>query len=266
MNAIAKRLPGHLAAVGALLALAAADAQAQTRMGSGLAAPGDFIGCNVECTVSQSSAPGVRSTAPASGRITRWNVRSASAPFRLVVIRGGAVVASGPVETRSGGPYSASIPIQAGDRIGLTISAGGGFGALYSAGATLDRWEPALGAAPRTPEYNTPEGYEVLLGATITTAGGGGRGTTITVLDDYFAPKAKTVARGTTVTWTWHPTDTSHRHNVTFVKVPRGARRGRSTTKRDGTYSRKFTRRGTYRYVCTIHRRSADMRGTVRVR
>jgi plastocyanin len=63
-----------------------------------------------------------------------------------------------------------------------------------------------------------------------------------------FHPHVLTVRRGDVVSWSWH--DGSTPHNVKST----GALRFRSSpTKTRGTYSVRFTRRGTYRYVCTIH-------------
>jgi len=57
-----------------------------------------------------------------------------------------------------------------------------------------------------------------------------------------------TVRRGGTVTWTWNDGRVSH--NVTSS----GTKRFKSsTTKATGTYRVRFTKAGTYRYICTIH-------------
>jgi plastocyanin len=80
----------------------------------------------------------------------------------------------------------------------------------------------------------------------------------VAVKDDKFVAKSITVSRGTTVKWVWRGRSP---HNVTVVKGPV---RFRSSTKSSGSYSRKLTRRGTYRLLCTIH--APDMRMTVRVR
>jgi plastocyanin len=83
-------------------------------------------------------------------------------------------------------------------------------------------------------------------------------GAAVTLKDISFTPARVTIARGQTVTWTWK--DGTTPHNVTS----RGARRFKSSTsKQSGTYAVRFTRSGTYRYVCTIH---FGMNGTVVVR
>ena len=71
-----------------------------------------------------------------------------------------------------------------------------------------------------------------------------------------FSPKHVTVKRGTTVRWSWKTGSVPH------DVVGKGFRSKKATTV---TFSKKFTKRGTYRYVCTVHR-SQGMTGTVKVR
>ncbi|QEC48394.1 amidase [Baekduia soli] len=66
----------------------------------------------------------------------------------------------------------------------------------------------------------------------------------VVLKDISFMPATLRISRGTTVRWTWMDGDTPH--NVTFA-----ARH--SATKKTGTYRVRFTRRGTFRYHCTIH-------------
>jgi plastocyanin len=75
----------------------------------------------------------------------------------------------------------------------------------------------------------------------------------VSVKDNVFSPKSLTVSRGTTVKWTWRGRAP---HNVTF-------RTRHSSTKRSGTYSVRFTRRGSSSYRCTIH---PGMTGRITVR
>ena len=71
-------------------------------------------------------------------------------------------------------------------------------------------------------------------------------------------PSTVRIARGDTVRWRF--LDDVAPHNVTS----RGSTRFRSSpTKQSGTYSVRFRKAGTYRYVCTIH---SNMRGKVVVR
>ena len=74
----------------------------------------------------------------------------------------------------------------------------------------------------------------------------------VSVKDNFFSPKSKSVKRGSTVKWTWAGRAP---HNVTF-------RSRHSSTKTKGTYSVKFSNKGTFAYRCTIH---PGMVGKIRV-
>ena len=80
---------------------------------------------------------------------------------------------------------------------------------------------------------------------------------TVTVGDSFFRAKDVTVGKGTTVRWVWRG---KLIHNVT---VKSGPSRFHSLAKAGGTYSKRPTRPGAYRIVCTIH---PGMTMTVRVR
>jgi plastocyanin len=80
----------------------------------------------------------------------------------------------------------------------------------------------------------------------------------VSVKDNVFGPKTLTVKRGTTVKFVWRG---KNLHNVI---VSRGPVRFRSTTKKKGSYSKRVTRRGTYRLICSVHQPSMKM--TLRVR
>jgi plastocyanin len=83
-------------------------------------------------------------------------------------------------------------------------------------------------------------------------------GARVTLKDISFRPARVTIRAGQSVTWTWK--DGTTPHNVTS----QGKRRFRSSaSKSSGTYTVRFARPGTYRYVCTIH---FGMNGTVVVR
>jgi plastocyanin len=79
--------------------------------------------------------------------------------------------------------------------------------------------------------------------------------------DDYFVRSGRaptvTVSKGTTVKWNWRG---SRQHNVV---VQKGPRKFQSALKSRGHFSRKLTRRGTYRIICSIH--APDMRMTLKV-
>ena len=79
----------------------------------------------------------------------------------------------------------------------------------------------------------------------------------VTVGDTFFKAKAITVSKGTTVKWVWRgklPHD---------VKVKSGPAKFKSTVKTSGSYSKRLTRSGTYRIICTIH---PNMKQTITVR
>jgi plastocyanin len=71
-------------------------------------------------------------------------------------------------------------------------------------------------------------------------------------------PSTVSVSRGTKVTWRFRSGGVPH--NVTVTSGPQKFRSGNRT---GGSFSHKFTKRGTYKIVCTIH---SGMRMTVKVR
>ena len=77
----------------------------------------------------------------------------------------------------------------------------------------------------------------------------------VRVGDFFFRSRSITIQRGDTVRWVWVG---QAPHNVTAT---RGPRRFSSSTKTDGAYAKRLRRRGTYRYICTVHPNS--MRGRV---
>ena len=76
----------------------------------------------------------------------------------------------------------------------------------------------------------------------------------VSVRNDVFTPRAVTVRKGATVTWTWRSDERPHN-----VSGPDFA----SATISKGTYRRRFTKAGVFRYVCTLH---SNMEGSVSVR
>ena len=76
---------------------------------------------------------------------------------------------------------------------------------------------------------------------------------------DLFFKKSKiTVESGDTVKWTWVGVAP---HDVT---VTSGPRKFHSRTQTSGTYSKKLRKRGTYRYICTVH--PTQMKGKIVVK
>ena len=83
-----------------------------------------------------------------------------------------------------------------------------------------------------------------------------GANKSVTVDNFRFSPSSVSVKRGDTVTWRFKRDAAPHN-----VKGSGGIKsRSRITT---GTYRKRFTRKGTFRYICTLH---PNMKGTVRVR
>ena len=70
-----------------------------------------------------------------------------------------------------------------------------------------------------------------------------------------FSPKTLKVKKGTTVRWTWSTGGVPHNVQGKGFK---------SKTAAKVTFRKKFTKAGTYRYVCTIHK-AQKMTGTIRV-
>lgn len=60
-----------------------------------------------------------------------------------------------------------------------------------------------------------------------------------------FHPRTLKVKKGSTVNWSW---DSNAPHNVTFSGLGKHSATGSS-----GSYKLKFTKRGTFKYLCTIH-------------
>jgi plastocyanin len=82
-----------------------------------------------------------------------------------------------------------------------------------------------------------------------------GSGTTVKVGGYKFTPKTIHIKKGSTVTWKWTATNDDP-HNVTFKGF-------HSKTQEHGRFSHTFRKKGTFKYVCTIHVHTHGMRGTV---
>lgn len=73
---------------------------------------------------------------------------------------------------------------------------------------------------------------------------------------DLFFKKSKvTIQSRDTVKWTWVG-DAPH-----DVTVTRGPRKFHSETQTSGSYSKKIRKRGTYRYICSVH--PVEMKGKI---
>jgi len=107
----------------------------------------------------------------------------------------------------------------------------------------------------------------VLAGAALMCAGPaqGAAKKTVTLGDNYFAPKTLKVKKGTRVTWRWPGFDEGGDvHDVKLGKGPKGVKKFHSeAASTDYSFKRKLTKPGTYKIVCTLHE---EMRMTVKVR
>ena len=101
-----------------------------------------------------------------------------------------------------------------------------------------------------------------LVGATVVAAPALSKGKSVEVDDNYFVHKGKpatvTVKKGTKVEWEW---EGHNPHNVTVVSGPA---KFHSKTMSAGGFSKRLTRKGTYKIICTIH--APKMRMTLKVK
>ena len=154
------------------------------------------FGCNVEgdCTDAQTSSAFV---SPISGTIVRWRVRDSSGALTLRTF--GAVGSPiGPTihpESSAVETFTVSMPIQAGEAIGLDIAKlSGDIGVAKPGGTSLLSWFPALAPGKARPSDSTSTEFELLMNVDIQPPPG------ITTL----APAAGPAAGGTTVTISGH--------------------------------------------------------------
>ena len=88
----------------------------------------------------------------------------------------------------------------------------------------------------------------------VITAGGGIASAaptkTIRLEDNFFAPSAKTVKRGTTVRFNWVGLNP---HNVVKASGPGGRFASRTTWRQGVNFAKRFEKVGAYRLVCTLH-------------
>jgi plastocyanin len=79
----------------------------------------------------------------------------------------------------------------------------------------------------------------------------------VSVKDNFFSTSKVTIRKGQSVTWRW--VHTTSDHNVTSSKG-----HFHSATKSSGTYSHKFSKRGTFTVICTIHPTQMRMKVVVK--
>ena len=97
-----------------------------------------------------------------------------------------------------------------------------------------------------------------LILALAATATGDTRG--VSVEDNKFVPKNASAGKGDVIRFHWNG---DNPHNVKFTKAPRGAKPATCKLKTSGSCRRKVRKAGVYRYVCTIHLESDNMRGRI---
>jgi plastocyanin len=83
---------------------------------------------------------------------------------------------------------------------------------------------------------------------------------TITVGNNFLAPGNKTVSQGTKVRFKWVG---GERHHIVKTKGPGGEVRSPATSKRGVNLAHVFNKRGTYRFICTIHPTEMHLKLTV---
>jgi plastocyanin len=85
---------------------------------------------------------------------------------------------------------------------------------------------------------------------------------TVDITDFAFGPARMTIRHGTRVTWYWNNTQAPH--NVTSYKTPSGVHSVHSGTFTGyHTFGHTFRRKGTYRFLCSVH---SEMRMRITVR
>ena len=98
------------------------------------------------------------------------------------------------------------------------------------------------------------------------TATGAAKTVKVKVGDDFFSPVNLKIKKGTKVKWKWL-SDNGNPHNVTATKVPKGVKK-KSLKSATGSIGIKFNKtlkkKGTYKFVCTIH--STVMKQTIKVK
>jgi plastocyanin len=83
-----------------------------------------------------------------------------------------------------------------------------------------------------------------------------GASKTVAVKNNAFSPTSVSIHKGDKVTWKW--TQGGVPHNVT----PASGSGSKTSSKKGFTFSKTFSKKGTFKYVCTIH---SNMKVTVKV-
>lgn len=120
----------------------------------------------------------------------------------------------------------------------------------------------------------------LVAGILIPVAGAGAKTKTVGVYDDYYAPANVKVKKNDRVNWKWDAMNTNS-HNVVLTNKPKGVKKGckrrgpdayspliskcnKSSTGAIGIkFKKKMDKKGTYKFICTIH--PTVMKMTVKV-
>lgn len=166
----------------AFLLIAPATSSGATTIGSNLtAAPASVFGCGSGCTYMALALPPASTaagglSAPTSGVVVRWRIRSGAAPHMtsLRVLRpaggtswtGVAESATVTVPASATSTFDTRLPITAGDRIGVDTDTAMNAQAT-TAGAQGAYWTPALGTSATLPYSGMQTPRELLVNADI---------------------------------------------------------------------------------------------------
>lgn len=84
---------------------------------------------------------------------------------------------------------------------------------------------------------------------------------TITVGNNFLSPSSKTISPGTKLRFKWAG---GVRHHIVKSEGPGGDIRSPATSKRGVNLAKVIGKRGTYRFICTIHPTEMRLKLTVR--
>jgi hypothetical protein len=177
-----QRVCGYvLAIVAAIVALCPSVAAAATLtvgspMTAGTPVAETHAGASTLANISLGE-PGANVTSPVTGTIVRWRVATTgTGQYSLRVLRpigSSQYIAVGTdaetVSTAGAQTFSTSLPMQAGDLLGVDIPANGvdGIAGVQAVGSNFAVWSPSVGSAPATPLNQANDGLELYLNADV---------------------------------------------------------------------------------------------------
>jgi plastocyanin len=87
---------------------------------------------------------------------------------------------------------------------------------------------------------------------------------TVSVNDNYYGPSKLTVHVGDSVRWRWSEQETDV-HDVALKTAPKGVKKFASDPLAAGdSFTRRLTKAGTYKIICTFHEEEMKMTVTVK--